>query len=201
MEKNDNYFIFTSNIDGQFQKAGFHPSKIFEAHGTFILCPSLVDFRGSLCNFQCVNVKCREVWEATTFPIVDENIKAHGILFFCMPCFIFLPSGPLPLCHNCNSLARPNVSMFGDTTDTWKNQKAAGQKRRFLQWLKANKIEFEPSVEFENLSVSDDEIEQDAKGNFFDDYSNFSHSQLLNPLKATTLQRTPPQTRKTLYCS
>jgi NAD-dependent SIR2 family protein deacetylase len=28
------YFIFTSNVDGQFQKAGFDPDRIFECHGS-----------------------------------------------------------------------------------------------------------------------------------------------------------------------
>ena len=32
--KNDNYFIFTSNVDGQFQKAGFAQDKIYEVHGS-----------------------------------------------------------------------------------------------------------------------------------------------------------------------
>jgi len=33
-EKNDNYFVFTSNVDGQFQKAGFNTEKIYEVHGS-----------------------------------------------------------------------------------------------------------------------------------------------------------------------
>ena len=40
-EKNDNYFIFTSNVDGQFQKAGFDSDKIIECHG-------------SISHFQCL---------------------------------------------------------------------------------------------------------------------------------------------------
>jgi NAD-dependent SIR2 family protein deacetylase len=33
-KKNNNYFIFTSNIDNQFQKAGFSDEKIYECHGS-----------------------------------------------------------------------------------------------------------------------------------------------------------------------
>ena len=33
-EKKNNYFIFTSNVDGQFQKAGFSEKKIVEVHGS-----------------------------------------------------------------------------------------------------------------------------------------------------------------------
>jgi hypothetical protein len=48
--------------------------------------------------------------------------------------------------------------MFGDTTDTWKNQKAAEQKNRFLEWLKLNEIDVEPSLECsEVLSISSEE--------------------------------------------
>jgi len=33
-KKNNDYFIFTSNVDGQFQKAGFSQDKIVEVHGS-----------------------------------------------------------------------------------------------------------------------------------------------------------------------
>lgn len=32
--KKNNYFIFTSNVDGHFQKAGFVEEKIYEIHGS-----------------------------------------------------------------------------------------------------------------------------------------------------------------------
>src|SRR5436305_9987595 len=33
-EKPGGYFVFTSNVDGQFQKAGFAPTQIVECHGS-----------------------------------------------------------------------------------------------------------------------------------------------------------------------
>ena len=35
------FFVFTSNVDGQFQKAGFQGSQIFECHGSihYLQCP------------------------------------------------------------------------------------------------------------------------------------------------------------------
>lgn len=33
--KNRNYFVITTNVDGQFRKAGFDPSKIFEVQGDY----------------------------------------------------------------------------------------------------------------------------------------------------------------------
>jgi NAD-dependent SIR2 family protein deacetylase len=32
-QKQNNYFVFTSNIDGQFLKSGFDEKKLFESHG------------------------------------------------------------------------------------------------------------------------------------------------------------------------
>lgn len=41
--KKGNYFVFTSNIDSQFQAAGFDEDRIYEAHGTSYLRRSFVD--------------------------------------------------------------------------------------------------------------------------------------------------------------
>ena len=49
-QKDDNYFIFTSNVDGQFQKAGFDENKIYEVHG-------------SIHYLQCIKICSDEIWE------------------------------------------------------------------------------------------------------------------------------------------
>lgn len=107
--KNENYFVFTSNIDNQFQVAGFDENKIFEAHG-------------SLVHFQCVDEQCSEVWHA------DGDIPASNS--------DFQATGDLPNCPNCGASARPNVSMFGDTNLTWKDSRASQQKYQFMSWLR-----------------------------------------------------------------
>lgn len=33
-KKKKDYFVVTSNVDGQFQKAGFNPDKLYEIHGS-----------------------------------------------------------------------------------------------------------------------------------------------------------------------
>ena len=40
VSKKEDYFIYTSNVDGQFQKAGFPEDKIYECHGSihFVQC-------------------------------------------------------------------------------------------------------------------------------------------------------------------
>jgi NAD-dependent SIR2 family protein deacetylase len=53
--KQGNYFVFTSNIDGQFSKASFEETKLFEAHGT-------------LAYLQCLNESCPQVWRTTSLP-------------------------------------------------------------------------------------------------------------------------------------
>jgi NAD-dependent SIR2 family protein deacetylase len=84
----DGYRVFTSNVDGQFQRAGFPSDHVHECHG-------------SIHALQCL-VPCRaEIWSADDFhPEVDE---ARGRLL-----------NELPFCPVCRSLARPNVYMFGD---------------------------------------------------------------------------------------
>lgn len=81
-------FVFTSNVDGQFQKAGFKASEICEVHG-------------SIHHLQCLAGCAGDIWPATDFdPVVDEE-----------RCLL---TGPMPTCPHCGGLARPNILMFGD---------------------------------------------------------------------------------------
>ena len=81
-------FIFTSNVDGQFQKAGFLESQIAECHG-------------SIHHMQCINNCQDKLWDAKNDTIdIDDNFQAKD---------------PLPICPYCKSIARPNIMMFGDT--------------------------------------------------------------------------------------
>lgn len=82
------YFVFTSNVDGQFQKAGFSEQKIDEVHG-------------SIHYLQCTKPCCDEIWNAK-----DVNIEIDGEKFKALE--------PLPRCKKCDTIARPNILMFGD---------------------------------------------------------------------------------------
>lgn len=106
-QKNDNYFVYTSNVDGQFQKAGFDTEKICECHG-------------SIHFLQC-SLPCRkELWSAETFtPAIDEET--------------FWAQEALPKCPHCNSIARPNVLMFGDSS--WISTLSDKQEDNFYKWL------------------------------------------------------------------
>lgn len=83
------YFVFTSNVDGQFQRAGFDSALIEECHG-------------SIHHLQCVADCVGDIWSAEGIDIeIDEKT--------------FKATGELPHCKHCNRLARPNILMFGDS--------------------------------------------------------------------------------------
>lgn len=81
-------FVFTSNVDGQFQKAGFPVERICEIHG-------------SIHHLQCLEPCCDRIWSAASLVLtVDED-----------DCRLV---SDLPHCPSCGRLARPNILMFGD---------------------------------------------------------------------------------------
>ena len=102
-------FVFTSNVDGHFQKSGFPEDMVFECHG-------------SIHYLQC-SINCgQDVWSAEELRIeVDEaTIRARS---------------SLPACPGCRALARPNVMMFGDWE--WDNERNAVQHDRYVRWLRS----------------------------------------------------------------
>jgi len=104
------YFVFTSNVDGQFQKAGFHPDKIDECHG-------------SINHFQCVTPCSSKIWPADDMEIIVNEST-------------FQTDSPIPRCKNCPAIARPNILMFGDWN--WISQRSEDQSKRLNSWLTDN---------------------------------------------------------------
>lgn len=100
-------FVFTSNVDGQFQKAGFAEDSILECHG-------------SLHFLQCTRC-AREIWAAdrTVVEVNEETIRA---------------AAPLPVCPDCGAIARPNVLMFND--GDWDSSRTDRQRERYHDWLR-----------------------------------------------------------------
>ena len=99
--------VFTSNVDGQFQRAGFDPARVHECHG-------------SIHHLQCTRPCCEALWLAEGFePEVDEAT-----------CTL---RGAPPLCPHCGALARPNLLMFGDWD--WIATRSEGQERALSAWL------------------------------------------------------------------
>ena len=108
--KNDNYFVFTSNVDGQFQKAGFDENKIVECHG-------------SISHFQCLNYCSQDIWKSDI-----EKIDVDMEEFLAID---------IPLCPKCGDIARPNILMFGDWN--WNSKRTTQQEEKYNSWLKKNK--------------------------------------------------------------
>lgn len=104
--KGDDYFILTSNVDGQFQKAGFDEDKICEIHG-------------SIHHFQCTKDKDHGIWSAD-----HDNVTVDMETFQALP--------PFPVCPACGALARPNILMFGDWD--WMGYRSDIQMKRFGRW-------------------------------------------------------------------
>jgi len=99
-------FVYTSNIDGQFQKAGFSENRVIECHG-------------SIHYMQCAEPCSREIWSAKD---VSADIDVEHCLFH----------GDLPTCIVCGHLARPNVLMFSDWQ--WISDLTDLQMSRINKW-------------------------------------------------------------------
>ena len=106
--KGDNFFIFTSNVDGQFQKASFDPDKIVERHG-------------SIHYGQCVDRCSNDIWSNN-----DINLTVDSDTF--------LATSDLPKCKHCESLSRPNILMFGDWG--YLAERTRIQQERLHEWIR-----------------------------------------------------------------
>lgn len=100
-------FVFTSNVDGQFQRAGFDADRIVECHG-------------AIETWQCMRDCGIGVYPAPPGPVMVDPSSFQAV-------------DPLPCCPSCGALARPNVLMFGD--DGWLESRTIAQQSLFDRWL------------------------------------------------------------------
>jgi len=105
--KKYSYFVFTSNVDGHFQRTGFASERLVECHG-------------SIHHLQCSTNCADEIWDADGAHVTIDEER-------------FCAVEPLPRCRNCSALARPNVLMFGDWS--WLEHRTNQQHERFSVWL------------------------------------------------------------------
>ena len=102
------HFVVTSNVDGQFQKAGFAEDLILEVHG-------------SIHHLQCLAPCFGAIWpNREEIPVDLETMRALRI----------------PRCGRCGGVARPNVLMFGDFS--WLSMRTDGQEGLFEAFLDEN---------------------------------------------------------------
>ena len=99
--------VFTSNVDGQFQRAGFDPERVVEVHG-------------SIHHAQCLRACGVGVFPADGFEVAVDPETMRAV-------------GELPRCPACGALARPNILMFGDSA--WDGRRTGAQENRLRQWL------------------------------------------------------------------
>jgi NAD-dependent SIR2 family protein deacetylase len=101
------WFVYTSNVDGHFQRAGFAEDQVMEVHG-------------SIEWFQCTRASCSAgIWSASPSPVTVDETTMQAV-------------PPLPTCPHCTALARPNILMFGDSE--WDESRSWQQEVRFNHW-------------------------------------------------------------------
>jgi NAD-dependent SIR2 family protein deacetylase len=101
-------FVVTSNVDGQFQKAGFAADRVCEIHG-------------SIHHLQCLRRCTDAIWEnREEIPVDEATMRARA----------------LPRCRACGGVARPNILMFNDWT--WVPGRSDAQGARLDDFLAAH---------------------------------------------------------------
>ena len=108
-QRSNGAFVFTSNVDGQFQKAGFDVHRVIECHG-------------SIHHLQCTTPCCEDIWSAEEFVPVVQLEECRLI-------------NAAPLCIHCGALARPNILMFDDFQ--WIARRSALQGDQKREWLQS----------------------------------------------------------------
>lgn len=101
--------VFTSNVDGQFQKAGFADTLVAECHGSIHV-------------EQCLRGCGAGLFAAPTQTLVVETSTMRA-------------QGWLPTCPGCGEVSRPNILMFGDWG--WDDTLVRKQEARVSSWLQA----------------------------------------------------------------
>jgi NAD-dependent SIR2 family protein deacetylase len=100
-------FVYTSNVDGHFQRAGFDPGQVYEVHGT-------------LGGMQCLSRCGVEIFSSERYSLKLDHETMRAI-------------PPLPASPECGGMARPNVLMFGDWG--WDPSHSEAQQQSLASWL------------------------------------------------------------------
>lgn len=132
------YFVVTSNVDGQFQKAGYADERLLEVHG-------------SIHHLQCLEPCCRTIWENDEQLAIDmAAMRARSI----------------PYCPYCRGVSRPNILMFGDWS--WIPDRTDRQKARYKDFLELQRgrktvvIEMGAGTAIPTIRYTSEELGQSA---------------------------------------
>lgn len=113
VQKKEDYFVVTTNVDGLFLKAGFPKSHLHETHG-------------SIHKLQCSRTCKRVAWDIDELNVEIDYSSMNAL-------------DPLPLCPNCGAVARPNIFMFGDTDESYIWEESQESAKSFREWREKNK--------------------------------------------------------------
>ncbi len=100
-------FVFTSNVDGQFQAAGYAADRVYEVHG-------------SIHHLQCSEPCSRRIWSASGLKIKIDPKTMRAV-------------STLPRCPRCDAVARPNILMFGDWS--FLGDRCSEQDDAYRDWI------------------------------------------------------------------
>lgn len=95
--KDKNYFIITTNVDGQFEKAGFSKDIIFAPQGDYGL-------------FQCEKPCCDEVFDNKD--MIDKMVSNIDYESF------IIRSEDIPICHKCGGYMSRNLRVDNTFVET-----------------------------------------------------------------------------------
>lgn len=118
-------FVFTSNVDGHFQSAGFDSQRIVECHGTIHY-------------HQCTDPDLDDsIWPVAPGTAYDVDMETLHL------------RGPLPIGPpgKNDQVARPNILMFGDSS--WISNRTSNQEKRFEEFRNGILAKNVPSVVIE----------------------------------------------------
>lgn len=114
--RNKNYFIYTTNQDGQLEKAGFDMARIMRAHG---------DYEKLQCKTPC----CDRVYDVES--LLDPMIKTLGGN-------LEIEANKIPRCPHCGDYLIPNIKINAQYVDTMKQQKETYLK--FIEEYRTKKM-------------------------------------------------------------
>lgn len=101
------YFVFTSNVDGHFQKSGYPASRIAECHG-------------SIHELQCLTPCSHAVWTSNGLAPQIDTASCQML-------------SAIPTCPRCGGTARPNILLFNDSA--WLGARYEQQSLLRQAWL------------------------------------------------------------------
>ena len=101
------YLVFTSNVDGHFQKAGYASARIAECHG-------------SIHELQCLQPCSLALWSAAGITLQVDSKRCELL-------------GTPPTCPRCGGTARPNILLFNDSA--WIGEHYEQQAMLHQAWI------------------------------------------------------------------